>query len=363
VTPDDLREAYLATVLAISVEPGEMVPLEKALVVLPTPFHVLTACNPFSEQLAESKNLERMDDLDSALTELRAIVFPAEGRSPAGDWVEPSYAVLGLSREECLELGERFGQHAVFEVTDEEVIVLGCAGAWETRRSINRPPAVSVRDPGSESPAEVHLRADLLAVIQEELGIETTSTLIRAKYSGWEREGDMRAPCPECSSSLELFGCSTDRQGGEPVRLMAFICPTCRSILWPHEVSSEVRECAKVFRKLRAALDLDVATGFDDPYFVYVIELECEVDLRPVGTVPGLPWVYVGQSARDPETRFQQHLEGHKSSRWVRRYGSHLRPDLTAGMPELRTRVAALNCEAWLALSLRARGFPVKGGH
>ena len=38
--------------------------------------------------------------------------------------------------------------------------------------------------------------------------------------------------------------------------------------------------------------------------------------------------VYVGSTGRDPETRFAQHLRGHRSSKYVKNFGERLRPDL-----------------------------------
>ena len=38
--------------------------------------------------------------------------------------------------------------------------------------------------------------------------------------------------------------------------------------------------------------------------------------------------VYVGSTGRDPETRFAQHLRGYKSSKYVKKFGERLRPDL-----------------------------------
>lgn len=41
------------------------------------------------------------------------------------------------------------------------------------------------------------------------------------------------------------------------------------------------------------------------------------------------PWgLYVGQTARDPDWRFDQHKAGYKASRAVRRFGVCLLPDL-----------------------------------
>jgi len=45
---------------------------------------------------------------------------------------------------------------------------------------------------------------------------------------------------------------------------------------------------------------------------------------RNPGYQSGKPWVYVGQTSRDPDDRFQQHKEGYKSSRIAKRYGKYL---------------------------------------
>ena len=95
-------------------------------------------------------------------------------------------------------------------------------------------------------------------------------------------------------------------------------------------------------------------------YYVYVIELDGVPGPR---TDPGKPAVYVGQSAVPPEERFQQHLDGYKSSRYVRRYGVRLRPRLYRAHNPLPSRVAALEREKELARRLRKRGYTVFGGH
>ena len=92
---------------------------------------------------------------------------------------------------------------------------------------------------------------------------------------------------------------------------------------------------------------------------VYVIELD---DVERPRTTP-LPCVYVGQSAYSPETRLAQHQRGYKSSRYVRRFGKHLRPDLSAHVPCTPEWQTALRREADLAAELRRAGYCVHGGH
>jgi hypothetical protein len=93
-------------------------------------------------------------------------------------------------------------------------------------------------------------------------------------------------------------------------------------------------------------------------YRVYVIELD--ESLRR-GTEK--PAVYVGQSARTPEERFEQHLRGERASRYVRDHGVRLRPRLYNSYPSVTSRADAETLERHVADRLRRRGFTVYGGH
>jgi hypothetical protein len=94
-------------------------------------------------------------------------------------------------------------------------------------------------------------------------------------------------------------------------------------------------------------------------YHVYVIELDDAVGPRAQHDRECL---YVGQTVHSREERFEQHKRGHKSSRFVRKHGLRLRPDL---YPEgdLRTRKDAETAEAEWAKVLESRGYRVFGGH
>ena len=76
------------------------------------------------------------------------------------------------------------------------------------------------------------------------------------------------------------------------------------------------------------------------------------------------PWgLYVGQTRRDPDLRFDQHKDGYKSAGAARRFGVRLLPNLTAHLNPLR-RWEALDLEAALAEAFRAAGVGwVEGGH
>ena len=89
---------------------------------------------------------------------------------------------------------------------------------------------------------------------------------------------------------------------------------------------------------------------------VYVVLLHDERRADPWG-------LYVGQTSRDPDLRFDQHKTGYKASGPVRRFGVRLLPDLVAHLNPLG-RWEALDLEAGLADAFRNAGVPwVEGGH
>lgn len=78
----------------------------------------------------------------------------------------------------------------------------------------------------------------------------------------------------------------------------------------------------------------------------------------------GEPWgLYVGQTSRDPDLRFDQHKAGYKASGAVRRFGVRLLPDLVGHLNPMR-RWEARDLEAALAEAFRVAGVAwVEGGH
>ena len=103
-------------------------------------------------------------------------------------------------------------------------------------------------------------------------------------------------------------------------------------------------------------------------HHVYVVLLSKEVGrLREVkkenpGRNAAQPCVYVGMSGLPPEERFQNHKSGVKASRFVRKYGIRLMPELYEHLNPLPYE-AALEMERDLAEDLRAAGYTVTGGH
>jgi len=73
--------------------------------------------------------------------------------------------------------------------------------------------------------------------------------------------------------------------------------------------------------------------------------------------------LYVGQTSRDPDWRFDQHKAGYKASKAVRRYGVRLLPELVAHLNPMKPW-ESIELEAALAESLAAAGIGwIEGGH
>ena len=92
-----------------------------------------------------------------------------------------------------------------------------------------------------------------------------------------------------------------------------------------------------------------------DHHSVYVVFLR-----NPKGD--GKAGYYVGMTGLSPERRFENHKQGLKAARIVKRCGERLVPRLYAHLNPM-PYAKALQIEADLADSLRKRGFLVYGGH
>jgi hypothetical protein len=101
------------------------------------------------------------------------------------------------------------------------------------------------------------------------------------------------------------------------------------------------------------------------PYSLYVVELDRKVrqhnKFRRLnsGSSPLKECFYVGSTARTPEDRFEQHLNGYRANSYVTKYGLRLRPDLYDKYNPISTRSDAEDLEEYLAERLRLAGHGV----
>ena len=124
------RAAYLETEVTVEGRPaaGALTDLG--------PFWVVTAWNPFSEELSPLVNAGRHAELCQRFENDGLTWLPAVGSSPDGGWAEESVAVWGLESEAARLLGREFGQHAVFEVADGLLRVHACFDDWIDERPL-----------------------------------------------------------------------------------------------------------------------------------------------------------------------------------------------------------------------------------
>lgn len=72
--------------------------------------------------------------------------------------------------------------------------------------------------------------------------------------------------------------------------------------------------------------------------------------------------LYVGKTGRKTEERFQQHKDGYKASRYVKKYGVCLLPDLFEHLNPM-SGAEATELEVSIAEALKHAGVPTYGGH
>jgi hypothetical protein len=90
------------------------------------PIFVLTAYNPQGVERDRARNEDDEQRLEHDLASAGTVFWPATGSSRDGSWSEPGVAVVGLDRVAACELGRRYGQLAVYELTADDVQVVRC---------------------------------------------------------------------------------------------------------------------------------------------------------------------------------------------------------------------------------------------
>lgn len=74
----------------------------------------ITAFNPYSEERTEKDNLDAQESLLRQLSLSTFKIIEGSGQDPHGKWPsEPSALVLGMSKEEGMEVGNKYKQNAI----------------------------------------------------------------------------------------------------------------------------------------------------------------------------------------------------------------------------------------------------------
>jgi len=119
------------------------------------------------------------------------------------------------------------------------------------------------------------------------------------------------------------------------------------------EVRAQVRD-----HLLDQGYVLDPANG-NETYTIYIVNLVSESGSDPV---PG-KWVYVVETSKTPEERFDEHKNGIRDNKAARDHGRDLNYDLMKRIPQVRFKQDSKWLEAHAGEKLRDCGYVVEGAH
>jgi hypothetical protein len=140
MTHDTLWDVYLGAIVECEVEGRTRCLRGPNAEPLPAgaPIFVLTAYNPGGVDRGDEENEADERALEQELSAAGATFWYALGHSPDGSWSEPGVAVAKLDRAGACALGGRYGQLAVYELTDEQVHVVRCNDAEIVRSAARK---------------------------------------------------------------------------------------------------------------------------------------------------------------------------------------------------------------------------------
>ena len=98
--------------------------------------HVITAWNPGDERPSSEVNDTQNNQLLADISAMGIEALEALGSDSNSTHAEKSWAVIGLTDKAAIELGKKYGQVAVFLITESQQSVLGCLSEWEVSRGV-----------------------------------------------------------------------------------------------------------------------------------------------------------------------------------------------------------------------------------
>ena len=98
--------------------------------------HVITAWNPGDERPSSEVNDTQNNQLLADISAMGFEALEALGSDSNSTHAEKSWAVIGLTDKAAIELGKKYGQVAVFLITESQQSVLGCLSEWEVSRGV-----------------------------------------------------------------------------------------------------------------------------------------------------------------------------------------------------------------------------------
>jgi len=141
---EQMWEVFLQTSIALDGPAGRVVLAgEDAVADLPMspPLHVLTGWNPGARPRSVAENERWNQQLRERLQAAGTATQTALGW--LGSWSEASFVVSGLSIADAVQLARKFGQVAIFEITQDELRVIDCTNGQrrgQRARRVTAPP-------------------------------------------------------------------------------------------------------------------------------------------------------------------------------------------------------------------------------
>ncbi len=126
---------YLPTNVSVSFD-GRWISGFKYCATQGVQIHVITAWNPGDERPNSEINEARNEQLRADISALGFDALAALGSDPNSSHSEKSWAVVDLTDNAAVELGKKYGQVAVFRITESCQSVLGCLSEWEVSRGV-----------------------------------------------------------------------------------------------------------------------------------------------------------------------------------------------------------------------------------
>ncbi len=81
----------------------------------------ITACNPWGKEQGEDLNHTKMADLEKDLIKAELPYLHSYGGNSEGTWKEESFFVIGIDKQNAIQLGRQYKQNAFIWIVKEQV--------------------------------------------------------------------------------------------------------------------------------------------------------------------------------------------------------------------------------------------------
>lgn len=115
-----MNPAYFETLFILSLKKEE----------IPDNGFIITAWNPMDKFLPVLKNKKRNKSLLKKIKKEKLTLIPIIGTSPDGSHQEESF-LINATKEKVIEWGKEFNQRAIYEIEEDNLIIIPCMDETE----------------------------------------------------------------------------------------------------------------------------------------------------------------------------------------------------------------------------------------